>query len=119
MSALRWPTGTRASRSENSSAMRRRWLPMRAAELDPANVFAWSSKARLLRTLKRYEEALVAIGRAIELDPNNASIYGENAYNLEYLKRYEEAITWYERAIELDPQYAFAYRSKGYCLNQL
>ena len=65
---------------------------------------AWSSKAYALYNLKRYDEALQAIGKATELDPQNAYLWNNKGLVLEALGRSEEANECRNKAKELGPK---------------
>ena len=59
----------------------------------------WLDEGISLRSLKRYNEALLAFEQALALDPTYGEAYQEKGTTLYDLERYEEALEAYEQAL--------------------
>jgi tetratricopeptide (TPR) repeat protein len=81
---------------------------------------AWRKQGEMLRTLKRYPEALIAYDYAIDKGEKTDFVpYVERGSVLLKLERYPEALVSYKRAINLKPTHPWAYTGRGilYFLN--
>jgi len=90
-----------------------------AIALDPEFAHPWNGKGNVLRSLNRYDEALVAYERAIALDPEFAYPWNGKGSVLRSLNRYDEALVAFERAIALDPEDSYPWNGKGNILSDL
>ncbi|MFD8284976.1 tetratricopeptide repeat protein [Streptomyces solisilvae] len=82
-------------------------------ELDPDDVWAITSRARIYQSVGRYEEALAEYTHAIELNSSSASIIADRGYLNRLAGRYEEALADCASAIELDPENSNAITNRG------
>jgi len=64
----------------------------KAIELDPKRMITWTTKASILASIEKYEEAYKHFTEAINLAPKSILNYAGRAQCLLTLKRYEEAI---------------------------
>ena len=71
--------------------------------INPRGVDAFLNRAEVLRSQKRYEEALRWYRLAVETEPYYASAYAGMGDSLYRLGRYREAISSMERAVSLRP----------------
>ena len=95
----------------------------RAIELQPELTEAWLGKAKVLRRLKRYEEAFLANDKAIELTANqpleHGKVWHERGNILKNIKRYSEAVDSYGKAINLNQNSSDSWKMHGYVLTKL
>ena len=77
----------------------------RAIALNPnyATVYQWHSEN--LVTLRRLDEAMVAMKRAQELDPFSLIINGEIGWAYYHARQYDKAIEQLQKTIEMDPHF--------------
>lgn len=77
----------------------------------------------VLRTLKRYDEALIAFDRAIEVDSISTKelikAWNSKGLVLRNLKRYEDAFKAFETSIDIEPQNDFSWNGKDLVLLSL
>jgi tetratricopeptide (TPR) repeat protein len=78
--------------------------------------FQW---ADALAGLKRYEEAVLSLGRAIEERPHAPEAAYRLGVILDELQRYEEAVVAFARAIEMAPEEAVYHQSLGFALESM
>ena len=75
---------------------------------------AWRKQGRMLYSLKRYPEALIAYEKAINQgDITDFVPYVGRGDVLRELKRYPEALASYERAVNLKPTHPWVYEERG------
>jgi TolB-like protein/Tfp pilus assembly protein PilF len=88
----------------------------RALELDPANTYIIRSSAILLKSLGRFDEAIVLGEYSTGHDPATAS--GHTNLGLSYLHagRWDDAIACYETVLKLSPDYIGAHYRMGFAL---
>lgn len=85
----------------------------KALDMNPAyTTFGWYYRAKALRELKRFDEALICYDRIIEIAPASKESWCYKGDFLFFMEKYEEAIPCYEKAIEIDPAYTYARRKK-------
>lgn len=58
-----------------------------------------ASHGRVLKSLKRFREALTAYEQALEIDPNNVAVLGDAGLVLKRLGRYQEALQAIDKAL--------------------
>ena len=92
-----------ASASPKESLEQAEQLAQKAIRLDEANPFAYGLQGDILRTKKRYEDAIVQLEKAVGLSPNYSLSQAQLGRTLMYAGRFEEALPWLEKAIRLDP----------------
>lgn len=85
----------------------------RAIELNPGNEEAHREYARLLRYMKRCDEALKENAIAHERNPLYMEIYGEAMAENILLEKYDDALKWFDRGKAIDPNYPYLYRQLG------
>jgi tetratricopeptide (TPR) repeat protein len=91
-----------------------------ALALDARHAVNWHSKSFVLRSMKRYGDALAAIENAIlcqDDDPNLHSWRGILLHN--DLRRFEEALAAFGKALQLDSQRAVDWTNKSIVLRSL
>lgn len=81
--------------------------------------YYWSGRGLCLRSLGRYDEALICLDRAIDLSREDGHLWTNKALVLESLKEYSAAVDAFNRAIELDPRDITAWKCKGDSLDYL
>ncbi len=72
-----------------------------------------NSRAQMLASQGRYEEAIEAYLEALEQFPDYAVAHYNLGLAYQARKRYSEAIASYTRAIEMKPDFAAAYTGRG------
>ncbi|MCK5233922.1 MAG: hypothetical protein KAJ91_03835 [Candidatus Aenigmarchaeota archaeon] len=77
-----------------------------ALKIFPENTELLNTKAIILSSLKRYEEALEEINKAIKIEPDNAKYINTKVNMLGFLKRHEEALEEINKAIKIEPDNA-------------
>jgi adenylate cyclase len=92
-----------SSSSPKESIEQAEQLAQKAIRLDETNPFAYGLQGDILRTKKRYEEAIVELEKAVSLSPNYSLSQAQLGRTLMYAGRFEEALPWLEKAIRLDP----------------
>jgi tetratricopeptide (TPR) repeat protein len=85
----------------------------RAIDVEPENPSAYRNRARALRELNRFLEALADYDRIIALMPDDAAAYRQSADMLRTLGRLEEALERYQKALTLIPDLAEAHYGMG------
>lgn len=76
-------------------------------------------KARILRKLELYQQALEAYEAAAKLNPNNEETYLGIADTLCDLGKNEESIKCYDESIQIDPYNPIAWYGKGEALQKM
>ena len=98
-------------------------LSGRAVVLGASDSWAWTARARALRWLGRWEEALAANARARALDPGSVRRVLDRAYILLLMGRPDEALSLIQQAHAMDPRTAdvadVSYFSGVECLGNL
>ncbi|MDO8411840.1 MAG: tetratricopeptide repeat protein [Phenylobacterium sp.] len=79
-----------------------------ACALAPDNLQAQDGRARSLRELGRYDEAIAVLQAAIEADPTEARLWNSVGVTLSQQGQTETALTFYDEALRLDPRLATA-----------
>jgi len=92
---------------------------VKAIASNPCFFEARKSRANVLLTLKRFEEALVEIDAALALAPNEPDAHFFRGNILRELKRFSEAISAYDHALSLHPAHADALLNKAQALTSL
>lgn len=77
------------------------------------------SRANVLHTLKRFEEALAEIDSALTLVPNEPDAHFVRGNILRELKRFPEAVASYDQTLSLRPAHAEALLNKAQALTSL
>src|SRR5215475_5261150 len=75
----------------------------RCQNIQPQHAMTLYMRARTLRDMKRYSEAILASDLAEALDPTDADFFNNAGIILQHLGRDEEAIEKFDRAIWLRP----------------
>lgn len=88
----------------------------RLLELDPENLDAVFSLARVLVTQGQVDEGLALFERVAEGDPENAGLYYNIAEIYFHQGSPEAAIDFYQRAIAIDAEFAVARKQLGFVL---
>jgi len=98
-------------------------LSSRAVVLGASDSWAWTTRAKALRWLGRWEEALAANARARALDPGSVRRVLDRAYILLLMGRPDEALSLIQQAHAMDPRTAdvadVSYFSGVECLGNL
>ena len=76
----------------------------RALALEPGNVLALQSLARLVSNLGRLDEALRLARRVVEIDPLSSASWMVSECGRTYAGRFEEAVSAWKKALELSPE---------------
>jgi tetratricopeptide (TPR) repeat protein len=76
-------------------------------------------KARILRKLGLYCQAIEAYDMAIKLNPNNVETYLGKGEALRELENYEESINCYDKSIQIDPDNPIVWFGKGEALRKI
>lgn len=91
----------------------------KALEIDPAQPDTWNNLGSSLRSLGKWDEAILALNEAVGLKGQ----FTLALYNLgnAYLEKRDlkNAIHYYDRAIDSDPSYASSHVNKGNCYREL
>jgi adenylate cyclase len=85
----------------------------RAIELNPSLADAYGSKAVLIMSRGRFEEAIGEAKRGLELDPLSGRAAGFAGTVFLYSGHHDEAIEQYTRALKIDPNDALARGNLG------
>ena len=85
----------------------------RAIQLNPSFVEAHTSRAILMISMGRCEEAVAGGRRALELDPLSALTARYAAASFLYCGRYDEAIEHYTRAVTIEPEDPLSHHNLG------
>ena len=81
----------------------------RAYKLDPENSAVIHRKASLLRTLGKYEEAILLFQKLIKIDPVNTRAFSSLGITYLNARHFEEAQKQFHYLLELSPDYQFAH----------
>ena len=76
----------------------------RALALEPGNVLALQSLARLVSNLGRFDEALRLARPVVEIDPLSSASWHGLGMRAYYAGRFEEAVPAWKKALELSPE---------------
>lgn len=86
----------------------------RAVELEKSNTpFALYSRAKLLKNMGRYEDALEDYKHALRNAPHDIVVYFERGNLYEEMRQYDLAIADYSKGIEIYPSVANGYQKRG------
>ena len=97
-------------------------LASRALVLDANSSAAHSVKGNVLKTEKRFDDAIAEYERALALDPNDADAVAALGDTYSALGQYEKAIEFTDKAIRLsphDPALFFWYATKSWAYFEL
>lgn len=81
----------------------------RAYKLDPENSAVIHRKASLLRSLGKYEEAILLFQKLIKIDPVNTRAFSSLGITYMNARHFEEAKREFHYLLELSPDYQFAH----------
>lgn len=84
-----------------------------AGILAPASLQAQDGRARSLRNLGRYDEAIAVLQAAIQAEPTEARLWNSLAVTLSQQGQTQTALTFYDEALRLDPRLATAAYNRG------
>jgi len=90
----------------------------RCLKIQPQHARSLYIRARTLRDMKRYGEAIVSSELAEALDPTDADIFNNAGIILQHLGRDDEAMEKFDRAIWLRPGFVDAVSNKANSLAQ-
>src|SRR5579871_5150936 len=90
----------------------------RCLNIQPQHAITLYMRARTLRDMKRYGEAILASELAEALDPTDADVFNNAGIILQHLGRDEEAMEKFDRAIWLRPGFVDAICNKANSLAQ-
>ena len=90
----------------------------RCLEIQPQHAMTLYMRARTLRDMKRYSEAILASELAEALDPTDADFFNNAGIILQHLGRDDEAMEKFDRAIWLRPGFVDAVSNKASSLAQ-
>ena len=79
----------------------------------------WAKKARALRKLGRYSEAIDSLNQALESDPDDIEILTEKAHICYFINHYEEAAELYKKVLEIQPHNISLWNKLGNALFRL
>jgi Flp pilus assembly protein TadD len=85
----------------------------RVAELEPGRLEAVDGRARALRELGRFDEAVGLLRQALLANPGDARLWNSLGVTLTQDSQAALAITFLDEAIRLDPQHATALYNRG------
>lgn len=88
-------------------------------KIQPQHAATLYLRARTLRDMKRYGEAILASELAEALDPTDADVFNNAGIILQHLGRDEEAMEKFDRAIWLRPGFVDALSNKASLLAQI
>src|SRR5689334_2592569 len=91
----------------------------RCLKIQPQHATTLYLRARTLRDMKRYGEAILASELAETLDPTDADVFNNAGIILQHLGRDEEAMEKFDRAIWLRPGFVDAVSNKASLLAQI
>ncbi|MEB3293083.1 MAG: tetratricopeptide repeat-containing serine protease family protein [Synechococcales bacterium] len=78
-----------------------------------------NSRAMVLMSLERYEEALQDCDRSLALQPNYSTAWVTKGLIYKRMQQFQAAIAAYDRAVQLDPQDANAWNNRGNTLFEM
>ena len=85
----------------------------KAIQINPAySTFAWFYRAKSLKELKRFDDALACYDTIIEMAPESKESWCYKGDFLFFMERYDEAIKCYDRAIKIDDDYFYARKKR-------
>lgn len=79
----------------------------------------WTKKARALRKLGRYSEAIDSLNRALESEPEDIELLTEKAHLYYIINHYEEAAELYKKILEVQPTNISLWNKLGNALFRL
>ena len=85
----------------------------RAIQLNPSFAEAYTSRAILMLSMERCEDAVAGARRALELDPLSAPTARYAGAAFLYCGRYDDAIEEYTRALTIDPEDRLSHNNLG------
>jgi tetratricopeptide (TPR) repeat protein/WD40 repeat protein len=80
---------------------------------------AWLLIGTVLRSCRKYPEAIAAFSRAIEIQPDYPVAWWHRAYTLAASNECEAAIRDYDKCIELQPDLSEGWNNRGVCYSRL
>lgn len=111
----------RAKKGSEADAEFRRAVDLatRAASERPADAGAFLLKGMSLQRLRRYDEAMEALGRARELDGGSAATLLEMGATRAFQQRWAEAVDLLGQSLAKEPGTAFGYYYRGLAQEKL
>jgi protein O-GlcNAc transferase len=94
-------------------------LIKKALAINPRSAEALTNRANVLRSLKRFEEALASCDAALAIKPDYPEALNNRGNVLHDLARPEEALASYDKALALRPNYANAFANRADVLRDL
>jgi predicted O-linked N-acetylglucosamine transferase (SPINDLY family) len=94
-------------------------LIKKALAINPRSAEALTNRANVLRSLKRFEEALASCDAALAIKPDYPEALNNRGNVLHDLARPEEALASYDKALALRPNYANALANRADVLRDL
>jgi len=91
----------------------------KAAEIEPQDLFALSSKGKVLDELGWTQDAIACYEKTLEIDPRYSAGWMYKGDTLNEAGRLEEAVACYDKALEINPRDAWAWARKADALLQL
>ncbi len=91
----------------------------RAVAIQPDNALLFFNRGNVLRTLDRFDAALLSYERALEIRPDHAAALYNRGAMLQALKRFDEALLSYDRALEILPGSVAVLNRRGLALVDL
>lgn len=85
----------------------------RAIQLNPSFAQAYTSRAILMMSMERCEDAIAGAKRALELDPLSALTAKYAGASFLYCGRYDDAIQEYTRALAIEPEDPLSHNNLG------
>ena len=79
----------------------------------------WIDKAKKLKSLGKFQEALACYDRALKIEPTHTTAWFNKGNVLITLGRYQKAIIAYNRVLRIAPNDVDALHNKGYALDAL
>jgi tetratricopeptide (TPR) repeat protein len=91
----------------------------KALSIDSSKAFLFNNLGNVLKSLERYDEALIRYGQAIDLKPDYAEAYHNRANTQKAQGHFNTALKDYEQAIQLKPDYHEAYHYRALVYKEL